>query len=136
MKNFLKISLLYAILFASFGVSAKDDNFSLSVNSGNEKSIVFFVNEAHDINLSILTEEEEVVYEQKIHSLGASKKVYNLEAFPNGNYTLRLETPLKLTTYQITIANGKALIANPVVKELFKPTLVKENGMITLNLRT
>lgn len=136
MKNFLKISLLATLLIGSFSVFAKDDNFSIKVNSGNEKSIVFFVDEAHDINLSILTSDEEVVYEQKIHSTGAAKKVYNLESFPNGNYTLKLETPLTLTTYQILIEGGKAVISTPVVKELFKPTLVKDKGVITLNLKT
>ena len=135
MKNFLKIGLLVAILFTSFGVFAKDEVFSLKVNTGSEKSIVFFVHDAHDINLSILTADEEVVYEQKIHSVGAAKKVYNLAAFPNGNYTLKLETPLKLTTYEIVIEGGKALLSVPTVKELFKPSLVKEKEMITLNLK-
>ncbi len=135
MKNFLKISLLTAILFTSTGVFAKDDNFLLKVNSGNEKSLVFFVNEAHDINLSILTSEDEIVYEQRIHSLVAAKKVYNIEALPNGSYTLKLETPLKLTTYKIVIDYGKAVISTPTVKEFFRPTLVKEKETITLNLK-
>lgn len=134
MKNFLKISLLTAILFTSYGAFAKDDSFSLKVIAGNEKSIVFFINDAQDINLSILTSEDEVVYEQKIRSLGASKKTYNLDAFPNGSYTLKLETPIKLTTYYITIEEGKALISTPIVKEFFKPVLVKEKEIITLNL--
>lgn len=136
MKNFLKISLLTAILFTSFGVLANDDKFSLKVKSGSEKSIEFFINEANDINLSIVTAEDEVVYEQKIHSLGAAKKIYNLDSFPNGSYTLKLETPLTLTTYIISIEDGKALLSNPTVNELFKPVLVKEKQMITLNFKT
>jgi len=136
MKNLLKISLLSAIMFTSFGALAKDDNFSLKVNNANEKSIVFFINEANDINLSILTSDNEVVYEQQIHASGAAKKVYNLDAFPDGNYTLQLETTLKRTTYSIAIEAGKALISAPTVKEFFKPVLVKEKEVITLNLRT
>ncbi len=135
MKFFLKISLFATILFTSFNALAKDDDFSLKINSGKGKSIVFFVNEAHDIDISILTADDDVVYEQKIHSLGAAKKVYNLEALPNGNYMLKLETQLKLTTYKIVIEDGKALLSTPTVKELFKPTLVKEKEMITLNLK-
>ncbi len=135
MKNFLKISLIAAILFTSFGAVAKDDNFSLKVKSGNEKAIEFFINEAQDINLSIITAEDEIVYEQKIQSAGAAKKIYNLESFPNGNYTLKLETALKLTTYSIAIENGKAKLSNPIVTELFKPVLTKEKDMITLNFK-
>lgn len=135
MKNFLKISFLAAIVFTSFGAFAEDDSFSLKVKSGNEKSIEFVINEAHDINLSIITSEDEVIYEQKIHAAGAAKKVYNLETFPNGKYTLKLQTALKLTTYTIAIENGKAVLSEPSVTELFKPVLVKEKDMITLNFK-
>ena len=135
MKHILKASLLTAILFTSFGAFANDDKFSLKVKGANEKSIEFSINEAYDINLSIVTAEDEVVYEQKIHSAGAAKKVYNLESFPNGNYTLKLETPLKLTTYTIAIVDGKAELSDPTVTELFKPVLVKEKETITLNFK-
>ncbi|MEJ5994424.1 hypothetical protein WG904_08345 [Pedobacter sp. Du54] len=135
MKTFLKISLLTAILFTSFGAFANDDKFSVKVKAGDEKSIEFLINEGHDINLSILTAEDEVVYEQKIHATGAAKKVYNLESFPNGNYTLKLETPSKLTTYTIAIIDGKAILSTPLVTELFKPVLVKEKDMIILNVK-
>jgi len=135
MKTFFKISLLTAILFTSFGAFANDDKFSLKVKGGNEKSIEFFINEAYDINISIATAEDEVVYEQKIHSAGAAKKVYNLESFPNGNYTLKLETPSKITTYTIAIVDGKAELSQPTISELFKPVLVKKEEMITLNFK-
>jgi len=135
MKNFLKISLLTAILFTSFGAFAKDDNFSLKVKSENEKSIVFYINEAQDINLSIVTSKDEMVYEQRIRSLGAAKTIYNLAALPNGNYTLKLESPLTITTYTIAIEDDKALLSAPSVKEVFKPVLVKDKQMITLNFK-
>lgn len=135
MKNFLKISLLAAILLTSFGAFAKDDNFSLKVKSGNEKAIEFFINEAQDINLSIINSEDELVYEQKIQSVGAAKKIYNLDSFPNGNYTLKLETALTLTTYTIAIEDGKAVLSSPSVTDLFKPVITKEKDMIILNVK-
>ncbi len=136
MKNFLKISLLTAMMFTAFGAIANDDAFVLKTNSENEKSIVFLVNEAQDINLSIIADDNEVVYEQKIHTTGAAKKVYNLEALPNGKYELRLESETKLTTYEISIENGKAQLSAPTVKDFFKPVIVKEKGMIILDLKT
>ena len=135
MKNFLKISLLTAILFTSLGAFADDEKFSLKVKSGGDKSIEFFISEAYDINLSIATAEDEVVYEQRIHADGAAKKVYNLASFPNGNYTLKLETTSKLTTYTISIVDGKAELSDPTVTELSKPVLVMEKEMITLNFK-
>ncbi|HTM98124.1 MAG TPA: hypothetical protein VL088_05260 [Pedobacter sp.] len=136
MKNLLKISLLTAIVFTSFGAVANDDAFVLKTNNEDEKSIVFLVNEAQDINLSIVAEDDEIVYEQKIRTTSATKKVYNLSAFPNGSYTLKLESPVKLTTYQIVIENGKAILSAPTVKAFFKPVIVKEKGIVTVDLKT
>ena len=135
MKNFLKISLVAALLFTSFSAIANDD-ILVKAKGENEKSIVFIVDDAQDVNMSIVTADDEVVYEQRVRTAGTAKKIYNLDAFPNGNYTLKLESALKLTTYQILIENGKAQLSSPTVKVLFKPVLVKEKGLIILDLKT
>ncbi|RZK42445.1 MAG: hypothetical protein EOO90_07480 [Pedobacter sp.] len=133
MKSLLKFSFLVAIVLTSFTAFAKDDNFSLKVNSSNKKSIVFFINDSQHVDLTIYTSSNEVVYEQKIHAVGASKKVYNLDEFPNGNYLVELRTPLKVTTYDMSIEDGKTLVSKPMVKELFKPAIVKEKQTVTLS---
>jgi hypothetical protein len=134
MKNFLKIGLVAGMLLTSSVVFANEDNFSLKANEKNEKSLVFLITEAQDINISIYSANEEVIYEQKIHALKPSTKIYNLEEFPDGNYTVKLENESKLITYQVTIENGKTLVAEPVTTELFKPELTKDNETITLNM--
>jgi hypothetical protein len=135
MRNFLKISLAAAVLFTSFSAIANDD-ILVKAKGENEKSIVFMVDDAQDINMSIIAQDDEVVYEQRVRTAGTVKKIYNLDAFPNGNYTLRLESAVKLTTYQILIENGKAQLSAPTIKVLFKPVIAKEKGLITLDLKT
>jgi len=134
MKNFLKIGLLAGILLSSSVVFANEDNFSLKANAKNEKSIVFLISEAQDINISIYGDNYELIYDQKIHALKPSTKVYNLEDFPDGNYIVELENETKLIKYNVTIENGKTLVSEPITTELFKPVFTKENKTITLNM--
>lgn len=134
MKNFLKIGLLAGILLTSSVAFADEDNFSLKANAKTEKSIVFLISEAQDINISIYGDNYELIYDQKIHALKPSTKVYNLEDFPDGNYIVELENEMKLIKYNVTIENGKTLVSEPVTTELFKPVFSKENKTITLNM--
>lgn len=136
MKNFLKISLIAAIFFTVSGAYANDDVFSLKVKSEKEKNIRFFINEAKDINFSLYGEDDEKLFEENIHTVGASTKTYNLEAFPDGNYTLKVETGSKLAEYDIVIANGLTLVSAPTVTEVFKPVITKNNQVITLNVES
>ncbi|TKC05567.1 hypothetical protein FA048_17745 [Pedobacter polaris] len=134
MKNLLKTSLLAVILLTSTVAFANYDDFSLKVKNGDEKSIVFLIEEAQDVNLSIHSLYDGVIYEQKIHAVRPLTKVYNLEAFPDGNYTVKIENDKKLIEYQVTIENGKTLVSDAVITEFFKPVLTKENNVITLNM--
>ncbi|MBC6112424.1 hypothetical protein ACFOG5_10030 [Pedobacter fastidiosus] len=136
MKNFLKISLIAAIFFTVSGARANDDVFSLKVKSEKEKNIRFFINEAKDINFSLYGEDDEKLFEENIHAVGASTKTYNLDAFPDGNYTLKVETGSKLAEYDIVIGNGLALVSAPTVIEVFKPVITKSNQVITLNVES
>lgn len=134
MKNFLKISLMASMLLTAFGAYANDD-LLVKVKSNNEKSISFFINEAKDINVSFYSTADEVIYQQNFHTLGALIKTYDLNAFPDGDYKLKVEADLKLTEYQLTIENGKAQLSKPVVTELLKAALTKDNSIVTLDLK-
>ena len=134
MKNFLKIGLVATILFTSLATYANDENLSLKVKSNDQKSITFLVKEAQDVDFSIYDSENELLYTQKIHTSAPVAKTYNLEAFPDGAYLVKLETDSQITEYQIKIENGKTTILTPVVTERMKPVLTKEKELITLNL--
>lgn len=134
MKNFLKISLMASMLLTAFGAYA-DDDLLVKVKSNNEKSISFFINEAKDLNVTFYSTTDEVIYQQNFHTVGALIKTYDLNAFPDGDYKLRVEADLKLTEYQLTIENGKAQLSKPVVAELLKAALTKDSSIVTLDLK-
>ncbi len=134
MKNLLKLSLLAVLTFISVGVYAYDDAFSLKVKANNQKSIMFFIKEAQDVDFSIYGSDNEILYKQKIHAVQPLARTYNLDAFPDGSYLLKLETDLKITEYNIQIENGKTMISEPKIKEKSRLTLVKEKAIVKLDI--
>lgn len=135
MKNLLKNSLVLAILLISSGAFAEDGNFSIKVKNENEKSIVFLISEPQNVNLSIYSLNDGVIYEQNINAVKPLTKVYNLEAFPDGNYIVKLVNSSKLIEYQVSILKGKTLISEEIVTEFFKPVLSKDNDTVTLDIK-
>lgn len=134
MKNLLKISLIAATMFTASATYANDDVYTLKVKSEDNKSIRFFIDEASDINLSIREVNNEILFEESIHSTGASTKTYDLNALPNGEYVLNVESDSKLAEYRIVIANNKATVSKPTIKNVFRPVITKQESMITLSL--
>lgn len=133
MKNFLKIGLLATVLFTSVVTYAKDDRgYSLTQTDVNGKSVVFNIAETQKMEVTIAVKDGEILYQKDIQAVKGSKRVFDLTAFPDGEYTFSLVTEKELAEYQITIQNGKANVSEPVFTELFKPTLIKENEIITL----
>lgn len=134
MKNLLKISLLATILLTSVFTYASDDRgFSLTSTEGSEKSVVFNIAATQKIEVIISANDGEVLYQKYIQGVKGAKRVYNLDAFPDGNYTFKLVTEKELAEYQISIYNGKTVISEPKFTETFRPSLTKEKQIITLN---
>jgi len=134
MKKFLKIGLIAALFFTATGVHANDDNFTLKVKGEKDKFIRFSVDKAEDVNLSLIGSDEEVLFEEKIHASAASSKIYDLNALPDGNYVLKVESDFKLAKYTVTIKDGEALVSEPKLSNIFKPVYTQNDQVITLNL--
>jgi hypothetical protein len=134
MKKFLKIRLIAALLLLTAGSYASEGDFSVRLKRVNEKSITFFIDKAQVVDVSIYGADDEVLYEQKIKAVKASNKTYDLNAFPDGNYTFKLLTESRLAEYKIEIKDGKAMVSDPLIVEMFKPVLTKDDGVITLSL--
>ncbi|MBB6239731.1 hypothetical protein HDC90_004390 [Pedobacter sp. AK013] len=134
MKKFLKIGLIAALFFTATGVHANDDNFTPNVKSEKNKFIRFSIGKAEDVNLSFVGSDQEVLFEENIHSSAASSKVYDLNALPDGNYVLKIESDLKLAKYTVTIKNGKAMVSEPKISNVFKPVYTLKDEVVTLNL--
>lgn len=135
MKNLLKNSLILALLLISSIAFADDANISIKVKSDNEKALIFSLDEAQKINLSIYSLNDGIIYEQNIKTDKATTKTYNLEAFPDGNYIIKLENEEKLIEYEVNIFKGKTLISEPIVTEFFKPVLVKDAEFVTIDMK-
>jgi hypothetical protein len=133
MKKFIKISLILASLILMATATFAND-FLLKTGTENQKTINIIISEAQDVNLSISSIADGVIYEQKIHTEKSLSKVYNLAAFPDGHYTVKVESETKLIEYQVTIENGKTIVSNPITTAVLKPILTKEDEVITLNM--
>lgn len=130
----MKISLIIAVFLTAFGASANEKDFSLKVKSEKGKTVSFSINEAKNINLSIYGKNNETLFDEKINSNGVFNRTYDLNAFPEGNYILEVETDAKLAQYEIRISGGTASISEKAITEVFKPVLTKGNGFVTLNV--
>jgi hypothetical protein len=133
MKKLIQTSLLALLTFVSANVYAYDETFALKVKSNAQKSIMFYISEPLDVQFSIYGDDE-IIYKQDIHAVEPIAKTYNLNAFPDGNYQLKLETDSKITEYKIKIQDGKTVVEEPTITEKFKPVLTKQNGIVTLNM--
>jgi len=134
MKNFLKISLIVAVFLTALGASASEKDFSLKVKSEKGKTVSFSINDAKNINLSIYGKNNETLFDEKINSNGSFNRTYDLNAFPEGNYVLEVETDAKLAQYEIRISGGSAVISEKAITEVFKPVLTKGDGFVALNI--
>lgn len=134
MKNFLKISLIAVLFLNSAGLYANEGDFSFRVKRVNEKSIGFFINEAQVVEVSLYGSNNEVLYKQKIKAKTASNRIYDLNSFPNGYYTFKLETESTFAEYKVEIKDGETVVSEPVVVEKIVPLLTKEDNIVTLTL--
>ncbi len=134
MKNFAKIGLALAVVFTTLSARAGEYDFSLTVTKENGKSVSFSVTDAEKVQFSIYKGNEEILFEETAKGEKAINRTYDLAAFPDGVYYLEAETSSKIARYEITVANNAAIISKAPVTEIYKPVIVKENGIITLTV--
>lgn len=134
MKSFIKISLIAALLFSSAGLYANEGDFSFSVKGVNEKAVTFVINETQVVDVAIYSANNDVLYQKRTNAKKGTSKTYDLNSLPDGDYTLKMSTDLKVATYNIQIKDGYASVAEPVVTDLLSPVITKKDGFVTLNL--
>ena len=134
MKNLFKITLIVSLLLTSVFAQAAEVNFLLKVKAGREKSVVFVNEKTQRLSLTVSGANEGILYQNSMDVYAGASTTYDLTAFPNGEYSFKLETATDLTTYNVVIANGKVQLGEPVVKTFFKPTLLSKDGLVTLSL--
>lgn len=134
MKKFLKTGLVAALIFTALGVYANDDDFALKVKGEKEKFIRFSAGKVEDVDLSLVSADDEVLYRERIHTSVNNQKLYDLSALPNGEYVLNVETESKLVKYNVVIENGEAIVSEPKISNMFKPVCIKKDNVVTLSL--
>lgn len=135
MKNFLKISLIAVLFLTATGVKANDVDFTLKVRGEKEKFIRFSFDQNENVNLSFSTYDNEVLFQEKIQAKAASSKVYDLNSLPDGKYFLRIESEEKLAKYEVSIVNGKTIVSEPTISEVFHPVVKKVGDVVLVTLQ-
>ena len=134
MKNFMKFGLVMAMLFAmAFSTFANTTDFSMRAMGTVGKTVSFSLFEAKDIKISLYTANDELLFSEKVDSNGNINRKYDLNAFPNGTYTLEAESAAKITSYDIIVLNNEAKISEAKA-EVKKPMLVNKNGRVSLSI--
>ena len=134
MKKLLKLSLMLAVVLTTAGMYANATDFSLIVKKETGKTVRFALNTTEKIQLSIYDQDNVLVHAENISGGANLNRIYNLDALPKGVYFLEAETELKTVVYEITIVDDSAVLSSRPTAEVYKPTLVQQNGMVTLSI--
>ncbi|SMD13327.1 hypothetical protein [Pedobacter nyackensis] len=135
MKNLLKIGFTAVLLFVSACLYAGENDFSFKAEGVNKKSVVFFVNEAQIMEVSIYGAGNEVLYKKKINAKAGSTKTYDLNSFPDGNYRFKVVAQSRTAEYNVLIEDGDVQVSEPSITEAFNPAVTIEDGLVMLNLK-
>lgn len=134
MKKFLQIGLIVALFLTATTTFAKDGDFTLKVKGENEKFLRFSIEGNENVNLSFIGSNNEVLFQENIQAKAASSKLYDINALPEGKYTIKIESDTKLANYKVVIENGKATVSEPVFSDLFHPLIKKDGDFIILKV--
>jgi len=133
MKKFFKIGLIAALSFTVSIAQANDNEFSLKVKNEKQKSISFLMRNNKEFSFSVFSENNDLLFDQKFKGTAGLTKTYDLNALPEGNYTLKVESGTTVAEYAVKIAYDKAQILTSKITEVIKPKITKVKDLITLD---
>lgn len=135
MKKILKFSLvLAAVVLTAVQAHAGNADFSLDSIKEEGKTVSFSLKEIKKIDLSIYDTNDSLIYQEKVTSEDNSNRTYDLTALPDGIYFLKAESDLKISKYKIEVIGNKAKLSADAISEVYKPVLVKKNGIVTVTI--
>ncbi|RDC56341.1 hypothetical protein DU508_12105 [Pedobacter chinensis] len=133
MKKFFKIGLIAAISLTISAAQANDNEFSLKAKNEKQKTISFLMNDNKEFNFSIFSDNKDLLFEQKFVGSAGLTKTYDLNALPDGTYTIKVESGSTLAQYAVKISNEKALISDAKIFAVYKPVITKDKDLVTLD---
>jgi hypothetical protein len=130
MKTILKFSLVVLAAMTTMGSYAINGDFLLNVKKGAAKQISFSVNEIQKAKVTIYDKDHEEIYSEIVTGKSGISRIYSLEEFPDGEYTLEVETNLKKVTHEIAIAHESPTLSRRSIAEVYKGELKMKNESI------
>ena len=130
MKTILKFSLVLLVALTTINTYAIDGDFLLNVKKGTSKEISFSVNEIEKAKVTIYDKDHAEIYSEIVTGKGGISIIYNLEEFPDGEYTLEVETNLKKVTHTIAITHDTPTLSRRSIAEVYKGELKMKNQNI------
>ncbi len=130
MKTILKFSLIVLAAFTTMSSHAINGDFLLNVKKGTGKQISFSVNEIQKAKVTIYDKDHVEIYSEIVTGTDGIARTYSLEDFPNGEYTLEVETNLKRVTHEIAITHELPTLSRKSVAEVYKGELKMKNESI------
>ena len=132
MKNFLKLSLVFAVVLSTMSARANEDiDFLLFAKKREGKLVSISINKIQEINLSIYDREGNKIFAEKATGKLGIERVYNLEEFPEGKYILEVENDIKKVAYEILITNTNATISSKELSLVYKKIPVNTSNLVS-----
>lgn len=134
MRKLLGFSLVILTVFMANIAKADDMELLVRVAKENSKWVSFITSDAKEFDVTLYAANEDVLYQDRIKTVGNKFQTYDLSSLPQGTYQLKMESEVKQITYQIDINEDNAVLSQPIIVEFKRPIFVKENNLITLDL--
>ena len=130
MKTILKFSLAFLVAMTTINSYAIDGDFLLNVKKGAPKQISFSVNEIQKAKVTIYDKDHVEIYSETVTGKEGISRIYSLEEFPDGDYTLEVETDLKKVTHEIAITHESPTLSRKSIAEVYKGELKRKSDII------
>lgn len=134
MKKILKNSLMLVVTLTTMNSNASTVDFTKDVKKDQKMIVTFALNEINKVNLSIYDAEDKMIFSEKVNSEKVLNRNYDLNDFSDGIYFLESESDSKISRYKISVAGETASLSEEPISEIYKPTFVNNNGLVTVSL--
>ncbi|RZK01632.1 MAG: hypothetical protein EOO46_19725 [Flavobacterium sp.] len=132
MKTILRLTLVLAVVLTAVGAQAGNGDFYLHVKKEDGKTIRFAVIEDKKTEISIVDQQDRILYSESSSNKNGINRTYNLNELLEGTYFLEVETASKIARYEITVSEKDAVLSNKPLTETYKPVLTSNKGLVTL----
>lgn len=133
MKKISKFGLMLGVTLLTMNLYAGTVDFTLDVKNEQGKKVTFALDNMSKVNLSIYDAEGKIIHSEKVDSKKGVNRTYDLKAFPVGTYFLEEESDIKISKYEILVAETTATLSANPISEIYKPAFVNKKGLIRVS---